>query len=350
MGRRMRFDWKGCLHHVMARGIDGRSVFSSLNDKIDLTARLSALITETNFKVYAWAIMPNHIHLLLRTADIPVSHLMHRLLTGYAVCYNKRNDRTGYVFQSRFKSILVQEESYFLELVRYIHLNPLKAGIVDGFESLEHYGWCGHGSVTGHHKIQWHDRSYVLSRFGINSKDQIKKYLGFIKDKSANKETDLFISGNFILGKHGITTPANSNNCNSWVNNCRILGTKEFALKVMMKLKSNGQWPVRDREDIHDNISRILLFVQDTWGISLNQMRGSARNTAISDARALVAWICSYHLGLSNTDNASLLGLSRTGIAKAIKRGAEFYSHSSFIRDNLLLQVSQVKYGPSEGG
>ena len=113
-----------------------------------------------------WALIPNHFHLLLRTGDAPLSHLMKRLLTGYAVNFNRTHKRYGHLFQNRYKSILCQEDSYLLELVRYIHLNPIRARLVKEYRNLAKFPYCGHGVVMGKRKIEWQDKDYVLQLFG----------------------------------------------------------------------------------------------------------------------------------------------------------------------------------------
>jgi len=130
MPRKARIDAPGALHHVMVRGIDRRDIFSDQKDYTDFMDRLGDLLIETRTSCYAWALIPNHFHLLLRTGNSPISVLMKRLLTGYAINFNRRHNRYGHLFQNRYKSILCQEDSYLLELVRYIHLNPLRAGLV----------------------------------------------------------------------------------------------------------------------------------------------------------------------------------------------------------------------------
>ncbi len=250
MGQHIRPDWEGALHHVMARGIDGRSIFNSTVDRSDMYQRLSQLVAETGTRIYAWVIMPNHLHLLIRTGIKPISTFMHRLLTGYAICYNRREDRKGYVFQGRFKSILVQEDEYFLQLVKYIHLNPLKAGIVNDYDSLERYNWSGHKSLLGVGITPWQDVNYVLSKFNILHSKPKLQYLKFIKEEMSDKET----------------------------------------LKLI-------------------------------WGVALSSIRGSNRSPELSDARAMIAWICWKQIGLSKTDCARILNKSRSGASQAIDRG-----------------------------
>jgi hypothetical protein len=111
------------------------------------------LVSETQTLRYTWALIPNHFHLLLKTGCVPVATLMHRLLTGYAIGFNRRHRRSGHVFQNRYKSILCEQDVYLKELLRYIHLNPLRARLVD-IKVLDTFAYCGHsylcnGSSTG---------------------------------------------------------------------------------------------------------------------------------------------------------------------------------------------------------
>ncbi len=348
MGRQIRPDWEGALHHVMARGIDGRAVFNSTRDRSDLHQRLSQLVANTGIRVYAWVIMPNHLHLLVRTGSKPISTFMHRLLTGYAICYNRREDRNGHVFQGRFKSILVQEEEYFLQLVKYIHLNPLKAGVVDNYESLLYYSWSGHASLLGVKNTSWQDVDFVLSKFNIQDSKPRQKYLKFIKEEMSDKETLKLIWGNYSLGRAGITAVSYDEDADKWNRCCKILGSREFALDVMKRLKGPGSWPCRERQHIHDAIETVLDWATEKWGVTLNSIRGNHRNSELSNARAMIAWICWKQLGLSKTECAKLIHKSRSGISKAIERGALLAEDSTISNElNLLSVASDVR--PHQG-
>jgi REP element-mobilizing transposase RayT len=126
MPRKARIDSPGALHHIIVRGIERRKIFFDDSDRDNFVERLGNLISETGTPCFAWALMPNHAHILLRTGLTSVATVMQRLLTGYAVSFNLRHRRHGQLFQNRYKSILCQEDSYLLELVRYIHFHPVK--------------------------------------------------------------------------------------------------------------------------------------------------------------------------------------------------------------------------------
>jgi len=118
MPRKARLDAPGALHHVIFRGIDRGKIFRDDDDRDDFVERLGSIITATRTACYAWALIPNHVHLLLRTGETPISQVMRCLLTGYAVGFNRRHRRHGHLFQNRYKSILCQADSYLLELTQ----------------------------------------------------------------------------------------------------------------------------------------------------------------------------------------------------------------------------------------
>jgi hypothetical protein len=265
---------------------------------------------------------------------------MHRLLTGYAVCYNRRENRIGHVFQGRFKSILVQEEDYFLQLVKYIHLNPLKAGIVDNYASLLYYKWSGHGSLLGMQNTPWQDVNFVLSKFDTQDSKPSQEYLKYVKEEMSDKDTLKLIWGNYSLGKAGITDVSYDEAADKWKRCCKILGSKKFALDVMKRLKGSGSWPCRERQNIHDTIEIVLDWATEKWGVTLNSIKGNHRNPELTNARAVIAWICWKRLGLSKTECAKLLHKSRSGTSKAIARGALLAEDSTISNELYLLSAA----------
>ena len=128
MPRLARLDAPGVVHHVIIRGIERRKIFRDNIDRNDLVARLSKILPEAKMLCYSWALMSNHAHFLFRTGDVGLSTVMRRLLTGYAVSFNRRHKRHGQLFQNRYKSIICQEDVYLKELVCYIHFHPVKFG------------------------------------------------------------------------------------------------------------------------------------------------------------------------------------------------------------------------------
>jgi putative transposase len=149
MSRLARIDPAGVLHHVIIRGIERRKIFRDDKDRNEFIGGLSLLLPETQTPCHAWAFMPNHAYFLFRSRNNGMSTLMRRLLAGYAISFNRRYRRHGQLFQSRYKSIICQEDAYFKELVRYIHLNPLRAKLVTDIKGLNQYPYCGHSDLMG---------------------------------------------------------------------------------------------------------------------------------------------------------------------------------------------------------
>ena len=131
-----RLDATDVLHHIMIKGIERRKIFRNNKDLDDLLERLSVLLPETNTFCYAWALVSNHAHFLFRSGDTGIATLMRRLLTGYVIGFNRRHKRHGQLFQNRYKSIVCQEDTYFLELIRYIHLKPGVFSVIGALENL----------------------------------------------------------------------------------------------------------------------------------------------------------------------------------------------------------------------
>ena len=129
MPRQARLDAPGTLHHIMVRGIDGIAIFRNDQDREGFLSRIGHLVESTGTRILAWVLMDNHVHLLLFSGPSGIATFMRRLLTGYAIGFNRRYQRSGHLFQNRYKSIVCEEDVYLLELVRYIYLNLIAFGV-----------------------------------------------------------------------------------------------------------------------------------------------------------------------------------------------------------------------------
>ena len=194
MPRHARIDIPGFLQHVIVRGIERRDIFIT-DDRDDFVSRLSALLEETSTACYAWALLDNHVHLLLMPTEISLSVLMRRLLTGYAVSFNLRHKRAGHLFQNRYKSIICDGDAYLLELVRYIHLNPVRAGKVTDLDALAGYRWSGHPQMIGKGECRLVNDDDVLSLFAGKKSVARKVCCQFMADGLLQKVPPLSMGG-----------------------------------------------------------------------------------------------------------------------------------------------------------
>ena len=177
MPRGPRLDAPGCVHHVLVRGIERRSIFRDDHDRRDLLDRLATILPECGAHCYAWALMPNHVHLVLRTGPVPLARIMARLNTGYATAFNRRHDRVGHLFQNRYKSLLVEDEAHLLTLVCYVHLNPLRGGQLTSLADLGRYRWTGHASLLGHLPVPFQETRAVLDLLGRSPTEARRRLL-----------------------------------------------------------------------------------------------------------------------------------------------------------------------------
>jgi REP element-mobilizing transposase RayT len=136
------------VHHVWARGVLKRPIFADDHDRSELRDLLNATLVEVGARAFAWAFMSNHFHIVIRSGPVHLSIVMHLVLSEYARLYNLRHDRVGHLFQSRFGSRIVEGEAGLAKVVRYVHLNPLVAGLVPDLATLVDYRWCGHGALA----------------------------------------------------------------------------------------------------------------------------------------------------------------------------------------------------------
>ncbi len=165
----------------IVRQIENAS-FTDDDDRRQFVRRFSDLLVSTETDCFAWALIDNHFHLLLRPRQIPLARFMRRLLTGYAVTFNLRHSRSGHLFQNRYKSLVCEEEEYLLELVRYIHLNPLRAGLVKTIDELDGYPWCGHAMLMGKGDLPGQLTAEILTRFGKSISGARRRYRLFVED------------------------------------------------------------------------------------------------------------------------------------------------------------------------
>jgi putative transposase len=254
MPRKARIIVPGSAHHVMTRGIDGQVVFRDDSDRERLLSLLGKNLLRFNCACYAWVLMDNHYHLLLRPIEADLGSIMRRVNGGYARYFNMRYGRRGYLFQDRFKSLATQELDYLRELIRYIHLNPLRAGIVKSLRGLEKYQWSGHPAMLGYALHEWHDSDSALYRFGRNRKAARQMYLDYLL-KGIEEECSGWSFGEALTSEIEITGED------------RLAGDREFILKALAKVPKTRSY----REQIRRNrpsLESLLEKVAREHGVS----------------------------------------------------------------------------------
>jgi len=319
MPRQARLDTPGTLHHVMIRGIEGQNIFRNNTDRKDFLSRIAQLVEETGTRILAWVLMNNHVHLLLFSGHQGISKFMRRLLTGYAISYNRRHHRTGHLFQNRYKSIICEEEPYLLELVRYIHLNPLRASIVKSMEELDRYPWSGHVVLTGKIKNTWQERDYVLRQFSEYKGKAVRAYRRFIEeDKDQGKRSDL-VGGGLIRSLGGWSQVMSlRDKKDSITHDTRILGGGDFVAGILKEADKElkRQFLPHKKTTLVDKLIKDICREE---GINEQELRMGGRRRRVSRARARIAYRLSSELGIPMAEIARHMGVCTSAIAKAIQ-------------------------------
>ena len=321
MPRKARIDAPGAFQHLIIRGIERRKIFRDDTDRGNFLDRLGTIIAESSTTCYAWALLPNHGHLLLRTGTVPISTVMRRLLTGYAVTYNRRHRRHGQIFQNRYKSILCQEDPYFLELVRYIHLNPLRARQVKDFSDLCLYPFCGHSIILGKCNNDWQDIPYVLSYFDSRTGVARRKYRAFVqKGVKKGRRHDL-VGGGLVRSLGGWDeVKKQRRGAGRLKGDERILGDSEFVLEVLRSSEEQYErnYELKSRGYDLDSIS---VRVADLFGMKPEEILSPGKYPKRVKARSVFCFWAVRELGESATTLAKRLRLSQPAVSISVSRG-----------------------------
>ncbi|MBI4688731.1 MAG: transposase [Nitrospirae bacterium] len=306
MPRQARLDAAGVLHHVMARGIEQGLIFRDDHDREDFVRRLSELASKQAWTVYAWALIPNHFHVLVRTAKVPLSRNMRALMSGYAGYFNRRHNRQGHVFQNRYKSIVCEEDTYFLELVRYLHLNPLRACITKDLYELDSYKYTGHSAIVGTVERKWQATDDVLVRFSDNRRIARRLYCEFVEAGVGQGRRRELVGGGLLRscgGWEGVMDLRRGRE--KYRSDERVLGSTSFIEEIVKEAERQEEGKNRQV-----SLSALMGRISMDMGIGRDSMTGRGRNRKVTRARAALAYTWVKYLGRSGHELARALGVS----------------------------------------
>ncbi len=322
MPRRARLDAPGTLHHVIVRGIERRRIVNDAADRKNFVKRLGELSAATKTTIYAWALLSNHAHILLRSSEIGLSGFMRRLLTGYAISYNRRHRRWGHLFQNRYKSIVCDEDAYFTELVRYIHLNPLRAKLVKNLAQLDRYRWSGHGVIMGKVQYEWQNRDYVLKWFGKKESEAKNAYRNYVEKGIDEGRRPELVGGGLIRSLGGWSAvKALRRSGDRELSDDRILGSGKFVERIIKEAEPKIKFQLPVLED-HHKIDKFITRICQDENVSIEELKGGSRRKEISRVRARIAIGLIKTQGLAFAEVGRQLGVSTSAISKIIKRAS----------------------------
>ncbi len=322
MARPLRVEYPGAFYHVINRGNAGEVLFKSKRDREKFYEYLENMVERFSLKIHTYCLMNNHYHLLVETPKANLSKAIQWLNVSYAIYFNRKHQRNGHLFQGRFKSILINADEYLTHLSRYIHLNPVRAGMV---EKPADYTWSSYGAFVGNvDSPYWLEMECLLSYYGRKKKEAKKRYKEFvegidIKDLT-NPEKDLI--GGFILG---------SNDFVNWV--------KETFLQSFPDDKEIPQLrKIKPRIDINT----IIDIVTDEFNYDKEDilLKGRKRNLA----RDLAIYFCRKLSGepgvklgeyFGNISGAGIT-LRCTYISKLIEKDKKLKRHAERIKKKII--------------
>ncbi len=333
MPRGARIDAADAVHHIMGRGIERRKIFDSDADRDHFLHRMGEILLDTGTTCFAWSLMPNHFHMLCRTGNISISTVMRRLLTGYATWFNRSRRRHGHLFQNRFKSILCQEDVYLLELVRYIHLNPLRAGLVQGLDDLDSYPYSGHIALMGSAHHPWQETEGILGLFGKNRDWARQSYRLFVEQGIEQGRRHDLAGGGLIRstgGWEGLKQKREEGIYHR--SDERILGDGNFVSQILSKTQESITKSHALRLGGMD-LEQVALRVSELMGVKPKDVRAAGKQQHIVNARSLFCFWAVRELGETMASLARNLGLSIPAISKSVVRGRQIAESNGFRLD-----------------
>lgn len=304
----MRLDHAGAVWHVTCRGNEKRDIFRDAEDRRDLLGVVARVVTVCRWRIHAYVLMGNHYHLLLETPEPNLSWGMRQLNGTYSQRFNRRHDRVGHLFQGRFKSILVERDPHLLELIRYVVLNPVRAGLVDGPERWE---WSNFRATAGlARRPEWLDVDWTLSQFGGGPLAS-ERYRQFVE-----------------AGRRSPGAP--------WVNVRKqvFLGSSRFRARVQQMidvLPPSREAPWAERHSARPDFEAIARAAATEFEADPSLLR-VRRTTPI---RLAVAFLARHEAGLRATDLGPLLGVERWAASRLANRAEDLAARSPVFRKRI---------------
>ena len=260
---------------------------------------------------------------------------MRRLLTGYAVSYNKRHRRHGQLFQNRYKSVICQEDRYFQELVRYIHLNPLREKLITDLKELDRYSYCGHSALIGKKKREWQDIAYVLGFFGKRVGEARKRYRSYVEKGIPMGKRPELVGGGLIrsLGGWDEVKKVRLAGQDRIKSDQRILGESDFVMNVLSESEENvsRKYLLKSRGL---NFEKVAERVSSLFDLEKDYITSRGRQRDRVRARDLLCYWCAVELGIPMTDLSKRLDLTLAAVSYAVKRGEKIAKEAGWHLDD----------------
>lgn len=278
MARPLPVEYPGAFYHVVNRGNAGEKIFKSKRDREKFFEYLEKAVERFSIRIHTFCLMTNHFHLLVETPKANLSKAIQWVNVSYATYFNRKRRRNGHLFEGRFKSIVVDADEYLKHLSRYIHLNPVRANIV---QSPGEYPWSSYSAFIGKTKApEWLETGWLLSQFGRKRKASAKNYRDFVEKVNIaeldNPEKDL--TGGFILGGSEFV---------GWIRETFLSSrAEEKEIPQLRQLKR-----LVDKQAVVETVSKEF-GCSSEWILKRGRKKNTARDMAIYLARDLTGETC----------------------------------------------------------
>ena len=321
MGRPLRIEYPGALYHVTSRGNERRDIFLDDSDRRKFLDILEDYHDRYGILIYCYVVMDNHYHVVVETPQGNLLKVMHGINSGYTGYFNRKYGRAGHLFQGRYKGILVERDAYLLELSRYVHLNPIRARMVD---RPERYKWSSYpGYIWKRKEVLWVEYVWVLSQFGSNRERSKKKYREFVskgmQETNNNPLRDLY--GQVILGREKFVEKTKG-----------LLKGKEVSQEIAERKRLIDQPKAED----------ILSAVASKFEMGIDILKGKgARN---NKAKKMAIYLIKRYSGLGNQEIGELFGgIHYSAVSKSSARLEREMAENRSLRKLVEDIISHVK-------
>ena len=298
MGRPLRIEYPGALYHITSRGNERKEIFRKDGDRQYFCEILADYHDRLNINIHSFVLMNNHYHLILETPQGNLLKVMHGINGRYTGYFNRKYGRKGHLFQGRYKGILVDKDAYLLQLSRYVHLNPVKAGIVD---KPERHVWSSYPSFVGEgKKYEWLEYSWILEQFGPDEKKAQREYKRFVDAGLKDEQSSLFnnVQGQVILGDETFIEKTRG-----------LLAGKQFTREIVAQ-KNLRSMPQAEE---------IIAAVADRYGITEQAITGSGSRD--NKARKRAIYLVHQYSGTRNYEIGERFGVIHySAVIKAVAR------------------------------
>ena len=302
MARPLRIEYENAFYHITVRGNERRAIFRDDYDRDIFLETIQAAYNRFNFIIHAFVLMDNHFHLLMETPDANLSASMHHINGVYTQAFNRRYKRVGHLFQGRYKSIVVDRGEYYLELIRYIHLNPWRARMERRFGDFK---YSGHSAIMSKKWADrwrtWYDVGSILKEFGRREKEAIRRYREFVEAGKGMKNPLEKTIGGYALGGKEFA---------DWLWGEFIEGREDKEITMPSEMKPRIE------------ISDVVSVVGSEYGLTETDIFKKGNNRiGMNEGRGMVLFIMNRHTGMTQREIGKRAGgIKRAAVSETVRR------------------------------